>query len=66
MKPKCPECGDENSGRMWYSQGVVRCWTCDKMSFYIDWFKERILTMESDQSENSFHRFRFDFNRRYN
>ncbi|MHA1557311.1 MAG: hypothetical protein ACTSPM_10305, partial [Candidatus Heimdallarchaeota archaeon] len=34
-----------------------------KPGFYIDWFKERILTMETDQSENSFHRFKFDGNK---
>ncbi|MHA1154666.1 MAG: hypothetical protein ACTSQK_01045 [Candidatus Heimdallarchaeota archaeon] len=34
-----------------------------KPGFYIDWFKERILTMETNQSENSFHRFKFDGNK---
>ena len=34
-----------------------------KPGFYIDWFKERILTMDAEQSKNSFHRFKFDGNK---
>ena len=31
-----------------------------KPGFYIDWFKERILTMEAKRDENPFHRFNFE------
>lgn len=43
MKEKCPECGEEHSGRTWYNNGIVVCWTCDKISSYEDWFKKRLV-----------------------
>lgn len=36
---KCPECGETKSGRTWLNDGVVRCWECNKLSKYEDWYK---------------------------
>lgn len=34
---KCPNCG-KLGGRAYFADGTVRCWECDKITNYKEWF----------------------------
>lgn len=38
LKEKCPNCG-KLGGRAYFVDGTVRCWECDHISDYKEWFK---------------------------